>query len=185
MLLPRSLHRLWCGRSLSPSVLAIAKSAAIRHKSTASASEKNQSLTIFSGIQPTGVPHLGNYLGALRQWVQLQNKATSDTTLLFSVVDLHAITVKQDRDQLRRWRREMLASLLAVGLDPKRSIIFYQSSVPQHSELHWILSCNASMGYLSRMTQWKVRNCITHLKFPSPEEIYIEQTLSPRKRLPH
>ncbi|KAF2474309.1 tryptophanyl-tRNA synthetase [Lindgomyces ingoldianus] len=110
---------------------------------------------IFSGIQPTGVPHLGNYLGALRQWVTLQDAAAPDETLLYAIVDLHAITLKQDPAQLRQWRREMLASLLAVGLDPKRSIIFCQSDVPQHAELMWILSCNASMGYLSRMTQWK------------------------------
>ena len=115
---------------------------------------------IFSGIQPTGVPHLGNYLGALRQWVKLQNEAPSNATILYSIVDLHAITARQDPVQLRQWRREMLASLLAVGLDPKRSIIFYQSDVAAHSELMWILSCYASMGYLSRMTQWKVRNGI-------------------------
>lgn len=120
---------------------------------------------IFSGIQPTGVPHLGNYLGALSQWVALQEEATTaaattttgapPTRLLFSVVDLHAITLPQDATQLRRWRREMLAALLAVGLDPARSTIFHQSSVPAHAELMWVLSCTASMGYLSRMTQWK------------------------------
>jgi tryptophanyl-tRNA synthetase len=84
---------------------------------------------IFSGIQPTGVPHLGNYLGALRQWVKLQDEASSGTKLLFSIVDLHALTVPQDAKQLRAWRREAFATLLAVGLDPKRSTIFYQSSV--------------------------------------------------------
>jgi len=84
---------------------------------------------IFSGIQPTGVPHLGNYLGALRQWVQLQDTTAPDTKLLFSIVDLHALTVRQDRVQLQRWKRETLATLLAVGLDPKRSIIFFQSEV--------------------------------------------------------
>jgi tryptophanyl-tRNA synthetase len=110
---------------------------------------------IFSGIQPTGVPHLGNYLGALRQWVKLQNEAEEGTTLLFSIVDLHAITVKQDVHALYRRRKQMLASLLAIGLDPSKSILFCQSAVPQHAELMWLLSCNASMGYLSRMTQWK------------------------------
>ncbi|KAF1839101.1 tryptophanyl-tRNA synthetase [Decorospora gaudefroyi] len=115
--------------------------------------EKKQ--VIFSGIQPTGVPHLGNYLGALRQWVKLQDEASPDTTLLFAIVDLHAITIKQDRYALARRRKEMLASLLALGLNPKRCIIFTQSSVKQHSELMWILSCGASMGYLGRMTQWK------------------------------
>ncbi|KAI4951212.1 hypothetical protein J4E91_003918 [Alternaria rosae] len=116
---------------------------------------KSQKKVIFSGIQPTGVPHLGNYLGALRQWVKLQDEASPDTTLLFSIVDLHAITIKQDPSEFARWRKEMLASLLAVGLDPKRCIIFAQSSVKQHAELMWILSCAASMGYLGRMTQWK------------------------------
>lgn len=116
---------------------------------------KAQKQVIFSGIQPTGVPHLGNYLGALRQWVRLQDEASPDTTLLFSIVDLHAITARQDPRQLAAWRKEMLASLLAVGLDPKRCIMFAQSSVKQHAELMWILSCGASMGYLGRMTQWK------------------------------
>jgi len=114
---------------------------------------------IFSGIQPTGIPHLGNYLGALRQWVRLQDEAEAepDTRLLFSIVDLHAITVQQDAGELARWRKEMLASLYAIGLKKERSIVFYQSAVPQHAELMWLLSCTASMGYLSRMTQWKVR----------------------------
>ncbi|KAF2095021.1 putative tryptophanyl-tRNA synthetase [Rhizodiscina lignyota] len=120
--------------------------------STLSQAEKK---VVFSGIQPTGIPHLGNYLGAFKQWVDLQEQASQGTTLLYSVVDLHAITIRQDPHQLRLWKKEMLASLLAVGLDPERSIIFYQSAVPAHSELMWILSCNASVGYLSRMTQWK------------------------------
>ncbi|KAI2777687.1 putative tryptophanyl-tRNA synthetase [Daldinia loculata] len=111
---------------------------------------------IFSGIQPTGVPHLGNYLGALRQWRKLQDDAEPEDKLLFSVVDLHAITMPQDAKVLRLRRREMLAALLAIGLDPEKgSTIFFQSSVPQHTELMWILSCTASMGYLGRMTQWK------------------------------
>ena len=84
---------------------------------------------IFSGIQPTGIPHLGNYLGALRQWVKLQNDATPNTSLLYSIVDLHALTTQGDPAQLRQWRREMLAALLAVGLNPERSTIFYQSTV--------------------------------------------------------
>jgi len=112
--------------------------------------------TIFSGIQPTGIPHLGNYLGALRQWVKLQDEASKDDQLLFSIVDLHAITVKQDPAVLTQNKKDLFVSLLAIGLDPKKSVIFEQSRVPQHSELMWILSCNASMGYLGRMTQWKV-----------------------------
>lgn len=84
---------------------------------------------IFSGIQPTGVPHLGNFLGALQQWVQLQNEAPPSTDLVFSVVDLHAMTMNQDANQLRLCKRQTLAALLAVGLDPDRSTLFYQSSV--------------------------------------------------------
>ena len=84
---------------------------------------------IFSGIQPTGIPHLGNYLGALQQWVKLQDTAASKTKLLFSIVDLHAITIPQDFKRLKQWKRETLAILLAVGLNPERSILFYQSSV--------------------------------------------------------
>ncbi|CAJ2505970.1 Uu.00g001000.m01.CDS01 [Anthostomella pinea] len=114
-----------------------------------------QNAVVFSGIQPTGVPHLGNYLGAMRQWKRLQDDAHEDDKLLYSIVDLHAITMPQDAEILRRRRREMLAALIAIGLDPERSILFYQSSVSQHAELMWILSCTASMGYLSRMTQWK------------------------------
>ncbi|RAH68178.1 tryptophan--tRNA ligase MSW1 [Aspergillus aculeatinus CBS 121060] len=111
--------------------------------------------TIFSGIQPTGVPHLGNYLGALKEWVRLQDTATEGTRLVFSIVDLHALTVPQERCQLRDWRKQMLAALIAVGLDPNRSTLFYQSAVQSHAELFWILCTIASMGYLSRMTQWK------------------------------
>ena len=84
---------------------------------------------IFSGIQPTGVPHLGNYLGALRPWVRLQDEASPDTILLFSIVDLHALTIRQGREQLQRWKQETLGTLLAVGLDPRRSVIFFQSDV--------------------------------------------------------
>ncbi|KFY39403.1 hypothetical protein V494_04005 [Pseudogymnoascus sp. VKM F-4513 (FW-928)] len=110
---------------------------------------------IFSGIQPTGIPHLGNYLGALKQWVDLQDSVPAETKLIYSVVDLHAITVPQDPQRLRQYKREVLATLLAIGIRPERSILFYQSSVQAHAELMWILSCTASAGYLSRMTQWK------------------------------
>jgi tryptophanyl-tRNA synthetase len=88
-----------------------------------------QPKVIFSGIQPTGIPHLGNYLGALQRWVQQQNEADVDTTNIYSLVDLHAITVRQDPVQLRQWRKESLAVLLAVGLDPNKSTIFFQSQV--------------------------------------------------------
>ena len=86
---------------------------------------------IFSGIQPTGVPHLGNYLGALQQWVELQKEPSSSTRLFYCVVDLHAITLSQNPQQLQKWRRETLAALLSVGLDPDRCNIFFQSSVRQ------------------------------------------------------
>lgn len=102
-----------------------------RHRdiTTDAHSTSNKAPVIFSGIQPTGVPHLGNYLGALHQWVNLQNDAKPGTKLLFSIVDLHALTVPQEASQLRKWRAEAFATLLAVGLDPKKSTIFYQSAV--------------------------------------------------------
>jgi tryptophanyl-tRNA synthetase len=84
---------------------------------------------IFSGIQPTGVPHLGNYLGACRPWVKLQNERLENDVLNFSIVDLHALTVSQDPKQLEKWRLDTYMALLAVGLDPKASRIFYQSEV--------------------------------------------------------
>lgn len=84
---------------------------------------------VFSGIQPTGVPHLGNYLGALQKWIALQNEARSSTELIFSIADLHAITVQHNSKHLRQWKRETLAALLAIGLDPERCTLFYQSAV--------------------------------------------------------
>lgn len=95
----------------------------------ASSDASQRSKVIFSGIQPTGIPHLGNYLGALQQWKVLQDEAAPDTKLIFSIVDLHAITMPQQAPMLRQRKREMLAALLAIGLDPKRSIIFNQSAV--------------------------------------------------------
>ncbi len=98
---------------------------------------------------------MGNYLGALQQWVKLQDEVTPETGLIYSLVDLHAITVRQDPARLRQWKKDSLAMLLAIGLEPARSTIFHQSDVPAHAELMWILSCQASTGYLGRMTQWK------------------------------
>ncbi|PSR94593.1 putative tryptophanyl-tRNA synthetase [Coniella lustricola] len=138
-----------------PASCRVSKQAKNTSSTTSSQAAKQNNKVIFSGIQPTGIPHLGNYLGALKQWVSLQDGAAKDTRLLFSIVDLHALTVPQKAKQLREQRRQMLAALLAVGVNPERSSIFYQSSVPAHAELMWILSCTASMGYLSRMTQWK------------------------------
>jgi len=104
-------------------------SSGIKNLRKLSTSPSPKRKTIFSGIQPTGIPHLGNYLGALKGWVKQQNEAEHDTNLIYSLVDLHAITIKQDPAQLRQWRKESLAVLLAIGLDPKRSTIFYQSHV--------------------------------------------------------
>jgi tryptophanyl-tRNA synthetase len=101
-----------------------------RHRfASSSTTPAAQEPVVFSGIQPTGVPHLGNYLGALHEWVKLQDNAKPGTKLFFSIVDLHALTVPQDATQLRQWRREAFATLLAVGLDPKKSTIFHQSAV--------------------------------------------------------
>lgn len=143
-------------RALSSAASASASAAAPPPPPGSAAPTIPEDAVVFSGIQPTGVPHLGNYLGALRQWRRLQDGAPGAATLIYSVVDLHAVTMPQDAGDLRRWRRETVAALLAVGLDPARSVIFFQSAVQAHAELMWILSCTASVGSLSRMTQWKV-----------------------------
>ena len=108
---------------------------------------------IFSGVQPTGNLHLGNYLGAIKNFVKLNND--NENNCLFCVVDLHAITVKQNSNELRNNIRETVATFIASGIDPKKSIIFNQSKVSAHSELAWILSCTARIGWLNRMTQFK------------------------------
>tara|TARA_B100000989_G_scaffold55999_2_gene37783 strand:- start:10480 stop:11481 length:1002 start_codon:yes stop_codon:yes gene_type:complete len=108
---------------------------------------------IFSGVQPTGNLHLGNYLGAIKNFVELNNEKENEC--IFCVVDLHAITVKQDPDIFRNNIRETVATFIASGIDPKKSIIFNQSRVKAHSEAAWILSCVARMGWLNRMTQFK------------------------------
>ena len=108
---------------------------------------------IFSGVQPTGNLHLGNYLGAIKNFVELSNDEENDC--IFCVVDLHAITVKQNPKELRKNIRETVATFVASGIDPKKSIIFNQSKVTAHSEAAWILSCTARTGWLSRMTQFK------------------------------
>ncbi len=106
---------------------------------------------IFSGIQPSGVPQLGNYLGAIRNWVALQ----ADHECLYCVVDLHAITVFQDPASLATATRELAASLLACGIDAERHILFHQSAVHAHVRLGWLFTCVARMGWLNRMTQFK------------------------------
>ncbi len=106
---------------------------------------------IFSGVQPTGNLHLGNYLGAIRNWVRLQD----DYECLFCVVDLHAVTVWQSPKELKANTRSVTAAMLAAGIDAKKHIIFNQSQVSGHAELAWILNCVARLGWLNRMTQFK------------------------------
>ena len=108
---------------------------------------------IFSGVQPTGNLHLGNYLGAIKNFVELNDD--KENHCIFCVVDLHAITVKQDKDELKNNIRETAATFIASGIDTSRSIIFNQSEVHAHAEGSWILSCMAPMGWLNRMTQFK------------------------------
>jgi len=108
---------------------------------------------IFSGVQPTGNLHLGNYLGAIKNFVELNND--NENECIFCVVDLHAITVSQDPKKLRDNIRETVATFIASGIDPNKSIIFNQSQVSAHAEVSWILSCIARIGWLNRMTQFK------------------------------
>ncbi|SDZ89644.1 tryptophan--tRNA ligase [Rubrimonas cliftonensis] len=107
---------------------------------------------VFSGVQPTGNLHLGNYLGAVKRFVEMQGRGAET---LYCVVDLHAITVPQKPAELRGAIRELTAAFLACGLDPERSIIFNQSQVPAHAELAWLFNCVARIGWLNRMTQFK------------------------------
>ncbi len=111
--------------------------------------------TIVSGIQPTGNLHLGNYLGAIRNWVRMQDTLADDDKCLFFLADLHALSMPHDPATLRQGTLEMTAALLACGIDPDRSILFNQAQVPQHAELQWLLTGTARMGWLNRMTQFK------------------------------
>ncbi|MCC7283140.1 MAG: tryptophan--tRNA ligase [Acetobacteraceae bacterium] len=106
---------------------------------------------VFSGVQPTGNLHLGNYLGAIRNWVALQH----DHDCVFCVVDMHAITVWQEPRELRLATREVAAALIACGIDAKQHIVFNQSAVPGHAQLAWVFNCVARLGWLNRMTQFK------------------------------
>ena len=110
--------------------------------------------TVLSGVQPTGDLHLGNYLGAIKNFAKMQN----ENDCLFCVVDLHAITIFQDPLELRNNTYEITAAYLASGIDPKKSIIFNQSQVPGHAELAWILNCICRVGWLNRMTQFKEKS---------------------------
>ena len=113
-------------------------------------------MRIVSGIQPTGNLHLGNYLGAIRTWVSMQDEATATGgECLYFLADLHAISMPHVPAELAANTREMVAALVACGIDPERSILFNQAQVPQHAELQWLLNGTARMGWLNRMTQWK------------------------------
>ncbi len=109
---------------------------------------------VFSGVQPTGNLHIGNYLGALKQFVELQNECEC----IYCVVDMHSITMPQDPQELKKHTLDIAALYMAVGIDPKKSIIFVQSAVPGHAELNWILTCSSYTGELSRMTQYKQKS---------------------------
>ncbi len=108
---------------------------------------------VFSGMQPSGDLHLGNYLGAMKRWVSMQDAGTHET--IYCMVDLHALTVWQDPAALAHGTRELAAGYLAAGIDPERSILIAQSHVPEHAQLAWIFNCVARMGWMGRMTQWK------------------------------
>ena len=107
--------------------------------------------TVYSGIQPSGTFTIGNYLGAMRNWVPMQDQYDC----IYAIADLHALTVPQVPAELRKRTYESVAMLLAIGIDPQKSILYVQSHVPAHTELTWLLNCNAYMGELSRMTQYK------------------------------
>ena len=108
---------------------------------------------VFSGIQPSGGLTLGNYLGAIKRFVDMQDDGRFET--VYCMVDLHAITVWQDPQDLRRNTRELCAGFIASGIDPTKSILFNQSQVPEHAQLAWVFNCVARMGWMMRMTQWK------------------------------
>src|SRR6202012_216831 len=110
---------------------------------------------ILSGIQSSGNLHLGNYLGAIRNWVKLQEEGAD---CLYGIMNLHAITVPQDPAALKQSIYEVAAALIACGIDPKKSAIFQQSDVGEHSELAWILSCHTPLGWINRMTQFKEKS---------------------------
>jgi tryptophanyl-tRNA synthetase len=112
-------------------------------------------MRVLSGIQPTGNLHLGNYLGAIRNWVKMQDEMDSESECFFFLADMHSITVHEGREQRLRNVRDMAAALVAAGIDPDRSVLFNQARVPAHAELCWLLNGTARIGWLNRMTQFK------------------------------
>lgn len=154
----RTLHGL--GSSIRPRSYGTASSPATVH--TVSVTDPSFKLpdnsTILSGIQPTGTFHLGNYFGAIKNWHDLNSlvaKSPGDTSLFFFVADLHSLTVPQNYKVLRQQRIEAFASIIACGIDPELSTLYYQSTIPEVTSIQWVFSCVTSMGYLNRMTQWK------------------------------
>ncbi|XP_001517143.3 tryptophan--tRNA ligase, mitochondrial [Ornithorhynchus anatinus] len=119
------------------------------------ASQDSGAWRVFSGIQPTGIPHLGNYLGAIESWVRLQEQECS---MLLCIVDLHSLTLPQDPAVLRQSTLDMAAALLACGVDPGKCILFQQSQVPEHAELSWILGCLIRLPRLQHLPQWKMKS---------------------------
>jgi len=115
-------------------------------------------MRIVSGIQPTGSLHLGNYLGAIRNWVRMQDALKPGDEAFFFIADLHAITLFQKPAELKQATREIAAALMAAGIDPARAVLFNQSQVSAHAELAWVLGCTARVGWLNRMTQFKEKS---------------------------
>lgn len=131
---------------------------------------------IFSLIQPTGRIHLGNYLGALKNWKYIAKEAPASVDCFYGTADLHSLTSQPASDTLRANRDGAIASLLSLGLDPHRCVIFHQSSIPEHAELNWILVCLTSMGALNRMTQWKLKANLNE-----SQSIYTEKVMGQTK----
>lgn len=130
-------------------------------KSETSISSFKDGSRIFSLIQPTGVVHLGNYLGALKNWKDTLDNVPEGSQCLFGTADLHSLTQLPDAGQLRENRYGAIAAIIASGVNPRQCSLFHQSSVPEHSELYWIFTCLTSIGSLNRMTQWKLKSLVS------------------------
>lgn len=151
----RSIHTL--GRCSRPLTTASRSSSTVQEVSQNKPVIPSNS-TVFSMIQPTGRIHLGNYLGAVKSWRTLSESNTDPSNrFIYGIADLHAITIPKDPIEFKEYRYAAIASLIASGLDTSKCILFFQSSVPEHSELNWYLTCMTSMGALNRMTQWKLK----------------------------
>src|ERR1700735_4336814 len=122
---------------------------------------------VLSGIQPTGSPHIGNYLGALKNWAKIQY----DYDSIYCIVDLHAVTVYQEPVELRAKIEELAGVLLAIGIDPTHSSLIVQSSIAGHAELAWMLTCVTPIGWLERMTQFKAKSEAQAINCPRPDAV--------------